>query len=405
LKVQTWPLERIKPYPKNAKKHPKKQVEALARQIEAHGFDVPIVVDTEGVVIKGHGRLLALTHLGRKDAQVIVRSDLTPSQVKAARIADNRLAQTDWDDELLREELDALIAEAYDPTLADFTFKIPPVSVPGLTDEDDVPDLEEKNPRGVVRGQVWKLGRHRLMCGDAKSVGDVRAVTKGLKVDLAFTSPPYNHSKNTVMAGAVPGFEEKYGTHNDAMDDGDYRDLLIGSTKAALAVTGYAFVNLQLLTHNRVPLIEYQYEMRAHLKDILVWNKAQCPPNIVKGAFNTKWEYVFAFANDVRTRGFPCDWRGQYPNVVETASNAGNEFADTHKAGFPVAFPLWFLERLDFAKVVLDQFGGTGTTLIACERAGRTGCMLEIDPHYCSVIIARWEAFTGQTAELVEGPQ
>jgi DNA modification methylase len=215
----------------------------------------------------------------------------------------------------------------------------------------------------------------------------------GNKANITFTSPPYNAGKQGFLDNVS---KQKYLDGGDAREDHEFLDLLKDFTAIAIQKSEFVFVNLQLLSHNRLPLIDYQHHYREQIKDIFVWNKSQCPPNIVIGAFNTKWEYVFCFANDSKSRGFPVEWRGQYPNVVETQSNSGNEFAAVHKAGFPVAFPSWFISKFDFAKIVYDPFGGTGTTLISCEQLNRSCMMMELDPKYCDVIIQRWSTHTGK---------
>lgn len=223
------------------------------------------------------------------------------------------------------------------------------------------------------------------------------------KADIAFTSPPYNAAKESHLNGRVNGFENKYRTESDAMSDEDYLAFLIKFTDIAVNIADYVFVNLQLLAHNKIPLAAYWESNKNQTKDILVWNKSQCPPNIVEGAFNTKFEFIFCFAKDSKTRGFPAKWRGQYPNVVETESNAANEHADIHRAGFPVALPLWFLDKFPFAKTTYEPFLGSGSTLIACEKTNRKCLGMEIDPIYCAVILDRWEKYTGKQAFRSDG--
>lgn len=250
-------------------------------------------------------------------------------------------------------------------------------------------------------GDIYSLGRHRLMCGSCTSTTDVDALLRDEQMDITFTSPPYNQAKNSHMNGRVKGFDLKYQDNADALSDDDYCQLLADFTALSIVRSDYVFVNLQLLAHNKRSLIRYQYSHVDFIKDILIWNKLQCPPNIVKGAFNTKWEYIFCFSKNAKTRGFPCEWQGKYPNVVETESNSGNDHAENHKAGFPIAFPIWFLDKFDFAMKIYEPFAGTGTTLCAAEKMNRTCFAMELDPRYCDIIVARWEKLTGQKAELL----
>lgn len=265
--------------------------------------------------------------------------------------------------------------------------------------EDDIPNVDTSKPAITKPGDLWLLGEHRLLCGDCTVKENIDNLMGGQLLDMTFTSPPYNAAKNSHLNGRVDGFENKYSQNSDCLSDEEYLALLYESTKICISKTEYVFVNLQLLAHNKRVLIEYQYSLREKIKDILVWNKSQCPPNIVKGAFNTKWEYLFCFSKNNKTRGFPCEWRGKYPNVIETESNSGNAEAETHRAGFPVSFPVWIIEKMPF-ETVYDPFLGTGSTLIACEKTNRKCYGLEIDPHYCDVIVKRWQEYTGNEATL-----
>ena len=142
-------------------------------------------------------------------------------------------------------------------------------------------------------------------------------------------------------------------------------------------------------------MIDFQTQMREYTKDVLIWNKKIAPPHINKGTFATKWEYIFAFSKESKSRGFPCEWQGKFPNVIETENNSGNEFAEIHRAGFPVALPLWIITKMDFAKSVIDLFIGTGTTLIASEKTGRICYGMELDPKYVDVCVQRYVDYTG----------
>lgn len=395
------PIEKIVPNPKNNNRHSIEQIQALKKLIKAHGFRTPLTISNRtGFLVAGHGRLEAAMALGMNELPCIYQDFANEAEEYQHMTADNEIAR--WAELDYQNVYDTLkeIPDINTELLGIEDFVLPEVIEPQC-DEDEVPEVPEE-PKTKL-GDIYKLGNHRLMCGDSTSIDAVEKLMDGLNMDITFTSPPYNASKNGHLTGNVSGFDNKYKTHNDSMDDQDYLDLLNGFTGIAVKKSKYTFVNLQLLTHNRWALMQYQTNWSSMLKDILIWNKKQCPPNIVKGSFNTKWEYIFSFSEDNKTRGFPCDWRGKYPNVVETESNANNEFADDHKAGFPVAFPTWFLEKFEFAKNIYDPFCGTGTTLIASENLNRNCFGMEIDPSYCDIIVARWEKFTGKKAELING--
>lgn len=399
-------LSWFKSHPKNRNKHPPAQIERLARIIEYQGIRHPIKVSKlSGYITSGHGRLAAAQLLGLATFPVNYQDYESPEQEYADLQADNAIASwaeldlsainTDIGELGPDFDVDMLGIDGFEIDVADRT--------DGHGDEDAIP---EKVPARTKLGDLYLLGEHRLLCGDSTKREDVERLMAGDKADMVFTSPPYNAAKNSflngrVVAGGVDS-KSKYKNSPDNISDSDFVGLLNGFTSLCLDSATYVFVNLGLLSHNRIPLMEYQYFFKDKLKDILIWNKSQCPPNIVKGAFNTKWEYIFCFSNDNKTRGFPSDWRGQYPNVIEGNSNSSNEHASEHKAGFPVYLPEWVISNMTFAKLVMEPFCGTGTTIIACEKIQRKCYAMELDPHYCDIIVKRWEDYTGLKGKLIE---
>ena len=388
------PLSELKPHGKNRNKHSQEQITRLAQIFEYQGIRHPIIVSNlSGLVVAGHGRLEAAKKLGLTEFPVDYQDFKNEEQEYAFIVSDNSIA--------LWSELDLAGINADIPDLGpDFeidllgikNFHLDVAEKEGLTDPDDVPEAPAE-PKTKL-GDIYKLGNHRMMCGDSTSIDAVEKLMDGQRASITITSPPYNVSKR--------GFQEaKYNDGFESRTDEEYEQFLYDFTSICIEKSDYVFVNNQSLANNRFSLVEYQYKFKSFLKDILIWNKKICPPNICKGAFNTKWEYVFVFSKDNRTRGFPCEWQGQYPNVIETESNSGNEFASVHKAGYPIAFPVWIIEKMDFSKSVFDPFGGTGTTMIAAEKLNRTSYLMELDPKYCDVIISRWEKFTGQKAQLI----
>jgi len=237
----------------------------------------------------------------------------------------------------------------------------------------------------VVLGDLIEIGEHRLLCGDSTDSDQVAKLMNGKIADIAFTSPPYNAGKN--LRGNF------YENDLDNKSNKDYIKFLIDFTNNTIINSKYSFVNIQLLESNKTDLIEYQYKLKDNIKDILIWNKNIAPPHINKGTFGTKWEYVFAFSNNNKSRSFPCNWQGKYMNVIETENASGNKFASIHKATFPISFPVWIIEKMDFSKSVLDVFMGTGTTMIAAHQLKRICYGMELDPKYCQVIIDRMQKF------------
>jgi DNA modification methylase len=262
----------------------------------------------------------------------------------------------------------------------------------GLTDEDDVPEAPQEPITKL--GDVWILGEHRVMCGDSTSKEAVEILMDGDKADICFTSPPYN------VGGSVDnkkGNKKMYVNSDDNLDK--YIKLLSDFTAISLKKTRFTFVNLQGLSNNQKDIFRYVGNLVETLKDVFIWNKKNAPPNIQKGSFGTKFEYIFCFSKDNhKGRNFPCSWQGKYFNVIDCESNNGQQETDVHRAGFPIALPIWMLEKMDFAKSLYEPFLGTGTTLIACEKLNRKCYGMELDPKYCDVIIKRWEEFTGKKA-------
>jgi len=402
MEIKWLDPKELTPYVNNSKKHSDEQIDKLAGSIAAFGFDQPVVVDRERVIVKGHGRREAALRLGLKSIPVVFADHLDENQIRAARIADNKLSSLEYDVEKLSFDIGTLERSGFDLNLTGIEFD----EIKGLLSgelggekvgaiepvegEDDVP--EDVITRTKL-GDIYQLGDHRLMCGDSTDVECVRKLMDGQIASITFTSPPYNAGKN--LRGNF------YKNDSDDKSDEDYVTFLSKVTSHCINYSEFSFFNLQILESNKRALILYQYNFLNNLKDILIWNKKNYPPHINKGTFGCKWEYVLAFSKIGKSRSFPCSWQGKFSNVIDTENNSVNEFASDHKAGFPVSFPEWMITKMDFSKSVLDPFGGTGTTLIACEKTNRRCFMMELDPHYCDVIVARWEQFTGKTAELL----
>ncbi len=386
-------IHKLQPNPLNPNAHPARQIELLAKIIDYQGQRAPIVVSSRsGFIVKGHGRLEALKKLGWKSAGVDFQEYDSEAQEYADMVADNKIAElAEHDDMKMIDGIKTLGITDFELLGLD-GFELPNEAVEPGCDEDEVPEFVEPKTK---LGDLYVLGSHRLLCGDSTSVDAVDKLLAGENADMVFTSPPYNAGKN--IRGNF------YKNDADNKSDDEYVDFISAVTSNCIAHSDFVFVNIQILESNKRAIINYQYRFIDQIKDILIWNKTQYPPHINKGTFGCKWEYVFALASDGKSRAFPCSWQGKFSNVIETENNSGNEFAKDHKAGFPVSFPQWMIERMDFSRSVMDPFGGTGSTLIACEKTNRKCFMMELDPHYCDVIVARWEKYSGKKAVLV-GP-
>lgn len=387
------PIETLKEWDKNPRSITNDNFSKLKKKITRWGQFKPLLITPDGVVIGGNMRLKAYRDLGIDDIWVSVVNPKTEAEMIEIAITDNENSGV-WVEQELAELLEPWKG---DIELGDYEIDIKSENLEDLLQqfspepqEDECPEISQEEPISKL-GEVYQLGRHRLMCGDSTKIENVEKLMDGKKADISFTSPPYNAGEN--IRGNF------YENDGDNKSDEEYTSFLVITTLNALEYCKYNFVNLGLLESNKHSLIDFQSKMRDYVKDILVWNKSIAPPHINPGTFSTKWEYVFAFSKDSKSRGFPCSWQGLYPNVIETENNSGNEYANEHRAGFPVAFPLWIINKMEFAKSVIDLFMGTGTTLIACEQTNRICYGMELDPKYCDVIRKRYWKFINNNDE------
>jgi DNA modification methylase len=377
MSIKIVDIKTVKPNPSNPRHIKDHKFTQLVKSIR-HFPEMlqlrPIVVDADNIVLGGNMRLKACIEAGLKEVPIIVASELTEEQQKEFIIKDN-VGFGEWDWEQLANEWE--IEQLSDWGL-DLPIEMEDTEIEAVEDNYQAPDTIETD---IVIGDLFEIGEHRLLCGDSTDSDAVAKLMNGEKADMAFTSPPYNAGKN------VRG--NFYENDNDDKSNDDYVKFLYDFTINTLNNSTYSFVNLQLLESNKHALIEYQYQLKEQMKDVLIWNKSQYPPHINKGTFGCKWEYVFALCYESKSRGFPCSWQGKFSNVIETENASGNEFADIHKATFPISFPSWIINKMDFAKSVLDVFMGTGTTMVAAHQLKRKCYGMELDPKYCQVIIDR----------------
>jgi DNA modification methylase len=408
--VEWIELNGLIPYAKNSRTHSEAQVAQIAGSIKEFGFNNPVLIDEDNGIIAGHGRVLAAQKLGLQAVPCIRLAHLSETQRKAYVIADNRLAlNAGWDDSMLTLELQDLKAEDFNLDLLGFeadelnALLNPIKETEGLTDEDAVPEVPEE-PK-TKPGDIYQLGRHRLMCGDSTSIDAVEKLMGGVQVDFMFTSPPYNAGDSEKLSGNTHTIDNKYATYRDDKTQDDYLDFLRGFTNAWMWLSKCMAVNIQQLAGNKIAFVEYLESYKNHLVDIAIWDKKHGAPQMAKNVMSNRFEYiVFLGQTENPSRAIPtADFQGTVQNVYEGQPNRNNEFSKVHAATFPVDFPEWAIKS--FTKpgsIIADAFGGTGTTMIACEKLGRTNFTMELDPKYCDVIVKRWEDFTGQKANLAE---
>lgn len=401
--VEHWDIERLIPYARNSRTHSEAQIAQIAASMKEWGVTSAVLVDEDGGIIAGHGRVLAARKLGKTEMAVMIARGWTDAQKKAYVIADNQLAlNAGWDKELLKLELDELVDLGFDLELTGFTLDeidalAPEVIEPGLTDEDAVPEVQAEPVSKL--GDVWLLGKHRVMCGDSTSIDAVETLMAGAKADMVFTSPPYNAD---AKAGQGDIFNGKKSVklysdgYSDKLPSSEYVDFAASVLEVCFAVTdGFIFWNVSYNAKSRFEYIQQISGRLPYLVEQICWKKSSTIP--FKGSLMRDWEPVFLFSTNKQ----PVAVKEVTSNFWQI-SNTGAQ-AENHKACFPVALPEKGISIVaNNTGLVFDPFGGSGSTLIACEKTGRHARLMELDPKYCDVIVKRWQEFTGKEATHAE---
>jgi DNA modification methylase len=371
-------IDDLIPYALNSRTHSDAQVAQIAASISEFGFLNPIIVDGENGIIAGHGRVLAARKLGKTHLPVVQAKHLTEAQKKAYVIADNRLAlNAGWDTEILSTELTALQESDFDLELLGFDSDelaklLEPETVDGLTDEDEVPDVPD-DPI-TKPGDVWIIGNHRLMCGDSTSIDAVERLMDGRKADMVFTDPPYN-----IDYQGLSGKWDKI--KNDKMSDSDFVDFLSQS------LMGCEIMYVCCSWHYGHLFRQAMINIARQPKAMIVWDKVNPAQNLDK--YFKQHEIIFYYGDYGGTKTLRGD--------VWTLKRQKNTIHPTMK---PVELIDIAINDNPTARVVYDGFGGSGSTMISCEKNSRHCMMIEMEPKYCDVIINRWQDFTGKQAIL-----
>ena len=401
MKIEYWDIDKLIPYSRNPRRNDD-AVPKMAGLIKEFGFKVPVVIRSDGEVIDGHLRLKAARQLGMEQVPVVLADEWTPAQVKAFRLAVNRSAEwAEWDNELLKLELDDLKLEDFDLDLIGFDdVALDDGGTEGLTDPDEVPEVQEKP---VTRqGDIWLLGRHRLMCGDSTDAGSVALLMAGEKADITITSPPYGLGDDVAIRKHYKRGQERLKTLYDMHDDDDmsWTDLMQKFFAISQDVSYAQYVNVQMLGANKHHLIDFLAKNNDKLTDVIVWDKGFGAPQMQPNILNNAYEFIFVFDNENKSRTMPfSDFKGNKQNIIRV-NRGTNEYADIHKAVFPVSIVDELLDLSMNAKSVFEPFCGTGTTIISCEGKGRSCYGMELSPQYVDCAIRRWQDFTGQESTL-----
>ena len=363
----------IKPYEKNPRKNDN-AVDAVASSISQFGFKNPIVIDGNNVIICGHTRYKAAQKLGLDVVPCVVADDLTEEQIKAYRLADNKVSElAEWDIDLLGEELDGI----FDIDMSDFGFDLTEEDAETEIIEDEVP--EEVEPI-AKQGDIWQLGRHRLMCGDSTNIDDVEKLMDGNKIDLVLTDPPYGNGESGKYGRGQLGVRTILNDENlDCFND-------------FISIMPCDKIIYFLQWRTLAESLQKVTEKGLKINTVGVWDKKNAGLN-GSGGISEQWEAI-VFAGDIKYKKFG-------GNVFNVAREQHKRSESLHPHMKPQELLKQIFDFVDGAENVLDVFGGSGSTLIACEQLDRNCFMMELDPHYVDVIIARWEKFTGKKAVLL----
>ena len=392
-KLEWRDIATLIPYARNSRTHSDEQVAQIAASIKEFGWTNPILIDGDNGIIAGHGRIYAARKLGHTQVPVIELTGLTDAQKKAYVIADNKLAlNAGWDNEMLALEIQELTDEGFDTSLLGFNpdelnALLEPDVIEGLTDEDAVPETPEE-PKTKL-GDIYKLGKHRLMCGDSCSTNDMEKLCDGQLVDMWLTDPPYNVAYEGKTKDALK-------IQNDSMEDDQFRQFLRDAYVTADLVMkpGAVFYIWHADSEG--------YNFRGAAKDAgwkvrqcLIWKKS----TMVMGRQDYHWKHEPCLYGWKEGAGHLWATDRKQTTILEFDKPSRNGEHPTMK---PVAlFEYQMLNNTKGGDIVLDSFGGSGTTLLAAEKHGRYARLMEIDPKYCDVIVKRWEDFTGKKAELL----
>lgn len=393
-KIEQWPTAKLLPYARNARTHTDAQVAQIAASIAEFGFTNPILAGSDGVIVAGHGRLAAAQKLGLELVPVVVLDHLSPTQRRALVIADNRIAENaGWDDAMLRIELAALAEENFDVALTGFDADAlaelmagDEPDVEGQTDDDAVPEVAETP---VSRpGDVWLMGGHRLLCGDATVAANYERLLAGNPADMVATDPPYNVNYANSAKDKLRGKDRAI--LNDNLGDGFYDFLLAALTPTVANCRGAIYI---AMSSSELDVLQAAFRAAGgRWSTFIIWAKNTF--TLGRADYQRQYEPILYGWPEGAQRHWCGDRdQGDVWNIKKPQKN------DLH----PTMKPVELLERAIRnssrpGDVVLDPFGGSGTTLIAAEKSGRLARLIELDPKYVDVIVRRWQDWTGKQA-------
>jgi len=385
LKIVYKKTEDLIPYARNSRTHDDAQVAQIAASIREFGWTNPILLDGENGIIAGHGRVMAAQKLGETKVPTIELAHMTDIQKQAYIIADNKLAlNAGWDDQILALEFRDLKDAGYDLGLTGFSLDeidaLTPEELPdGLTDEDAVPEIPDEPITKL--GDIYKLGNHRLMCGDSTSIDAVDKLMDGQKADMVFTDPPYGVEYQSNMRTKSAKFDV-------LANDNQFLDI---APILEVFSKGWMFVWTSWKVQTK--WIE-QMSAFGYPSNIVIWHKPGGGIGDLKKTFSSDYEVALVWHRGAELEG------KRIGSVWKINKDSSMNYV--HPTQKPVALAEEALDKTTKSKaIIMDLFGGSGSTLIACEKTNRHARLMELDPKYCDVIVKRWEEFTGKKAELL----
>ena len=384
LTISYKKIKDLIPYCNNSRTHSDEQVLQIASSIKEFGFTNPVLIDDQGGIIAGHGRIMAAQKLKMDEVPTITLSGLSEAQKKAYIIADNKLAlNSGWDDELLKIELEQLKELDFDLGLIGFSddelaLLMGGETTEGLVDEDQVPELVD-DPVTVL-GDVWLLGNHRLMCGDSTSIDAVERLLGGVRAQMVHTDPPYGIS-----------YQSNGRTKSAKFDVLKNDDVFLDIAPVIDAVSdGWVFV---WTSWKVLPQWIEKFNSFGYPSNQVIWFKGGGGIGDLKKTFSSDYETALVWHRGAELTG------KRVGSVWKVGKDGGTEYL--HPTQKPVALAEEAIDKTTKRGYsVLDLFGGSGSTLIACQKTGRIAYLMELDPKYCDVIINRWQDFTGKQATL-----
>ena len=405
MKIANRNLADLTPYAGNAKKHDSTQIANVAESIKQFGFVQPIVIDRDGVIVIGHCRALAAKKLGMQEVPCVCVDDLTPEQVNALRIVDNKSNESPWDFDILPDELADLDLSDFD-----FDFGIDDEEEKTEIVEDEAPEVDEDAEPIAKLGDIWQLGRHRLMCGDSTDKATVELLMDGKKADMVFTDPPYGYNYQSNMREKTSKFDV---IEND--------DKILDFFPCIQSVCdGWVYICTTWKTADKwIELFKQYYD----LTNVIIWDKGGGGIGDLFHTFSTDYEMILVCNNghEIKGKRYGSVWnftnqeitkmkkeellnivleQKKFYSIWQEKKDNPNEYV--HPTQKPVSLSARAIRSsTDIGNNVVDLFGGSGSTVMACEQTGRNCYTMELDPRFCDVIIKRWEKFTGEKAVLI----